>query len=119
MADVPVIVREGLTFGHRYPYINEHTGRFVPERGLAQAILEVIDTRSRFSPREWVLSNMTCVHATQTLQRNLQDARRAHGEPWHEDLVVKASSLDTQRYYDPDDARRFEADYRFLEAQIR
>ena len=45
MADVPVIVREGLTFGYRYPYINEHTGRFVPEGGLADAILETIDTR--------------------------------------------------------------------------
>ena len=29
LADVPVIVRDGLTFGYRYPYINEHTGRFV------------------------------------------------------------------------------------------
>src|SRR5207344_1058889 len=35
MADVPVIVRDGLTFGYRYPYINEQTGRFVPEARLA------------------------------------------------------------------------------------
>ena len=119
MADVPVIVRDGMTFGYRYPYINEQTGQFVPEGGLADAILEVIDTRARFSPREWVLSNMTCVHATQALQRSLQDARKANGEPWHEDLVLKASSLDTQRYYHPQDAQRFEADYRFLEEHIR
>jgi glycosyltransferase involved in cell wall biosynthesis len=118
MADVPVIVREGLTFGHRYPYVNEHTGRFVPERGLANAILEVIDTRSGFSPREWVLSNMTCVHATRALQRNLEEARKARGEPWYEDIALKASSLDTQRYYHPEDARMFEADYTFLESQV-
>ena len=31
LADVPVIVRDGMTFGFRYPYINEQTGRFVPE----------------------------------------------------------------------------------------
>ena len=30
LCDVPVIVREGLTFGFRYPYINDATGRFVP-----------------------------------------------------------------------------------------
>jgi len=118
MADVPVIVREGLTFGHRYPHINEHTGRFVKEDDLAEAILEMIDTRQRFSPRAWVLANRTCVHATQVLQRTLQEARNARGEPWHEDLAVKVSLLDAQRYYNPEDARRFDSDYRFLESAI-
>jgi glycosyltransferase involved in cell wall biosynthesis len=118
MADVPVIVREGLTFGHRYPYVNEHTGRFVPEGRLAEAIVEVIDSRTAFSPREWVLENMTCVHATAILQRTLESARKARGEPWYTDLALKASSLDAQRYYNPEDAQRFEPDYRFLESQI-
>jgi glycosyltransferase involved in cell wall biosynthesis len=119
MADVPVIVREGLTFGHRYAYINEHTGRFVREGDLADAIVEMIDTRERYSPREWVLQNMTCVHATRVLQESLQAARSARGEAWEGDLVVKASTLDTQRYYNPEDQVRFEADYAFLESSIR
>ena len=119
MADVPVIVREGLTFGYQYPYVNEHTGRFVPEGQLADAIVEMIDTRQRFSPRQWVLEHMTCVHATRALEQYLQKAREERGEPWTSGLVVKTSTLDTQRYYNPEDRGRFETDYAFLESTIR
>jgi len=119
MADVPVIVRDGLTFGYRYPYINEHTGRFVTEGQLADAIVETIDTRQRFSPREWVLEHMTCVHATRALEQYLQKAREERGESWSGELAVKTSTLDTQRYYNPDDRRQFDADYGFLESTIR
>src|SRR4029078_3315890 len=58
MADVPVIVRDGLTFGFRYPYINDQTGRFVKEQDLGDAILDMIANRSRYAPREWILQNM-------------------------------------------------------------
>ena len=52
LADVPVIVREGLTFGYPYPYINEHTGRFVPERDLGDAMLgHDREPRSLFASR--------------------------------------------------------------------
>jgi glycosyltransferase involved in cell wall biosynthesis len=119
MADVPVIVRDGLTFGYRYPYINEHTGRFVPEGQLAEAIVETIDTRDRFSPRAWVLEHMTCVHATRALEQSLRKAREERGEPWNAGLVVKASTLDSQRYFNPEDRSRFDADYAFLESAIR
>ena len=81
MADVPVLVREGLTFGHQYPYINNLTGRFVPENELGGAILETIETRSRFAPRRWVLEHMTCVHGTRLLEQCLQEARRQDGSP--------------------------------------
>jgi glycosyltransferase involved in cell wall biosynthesis len=116
LADVPVIVREGLTFGYRYPYINEQTGRFVREGDLAQAILEMIAERDRYRPREWVLANMTCERATAVLNEHLKREALAAGAPWSEDLVVKTSTLDTQRYFHPEDAARFEADYRFLES---
>jgi glycosyltransferase involved in cell wall biosynthesis len=116
LADVPVIVREGLTFGYRYPYINEQTGRFVREGDLAQAILQMIAERDRYRPREWVLANMTCERATAVLNEHLKREALAAGAPWSEDLVVKTSTLDTQRYFHPEDAARFEADYRFLES---
>jgi glycosyltransferase involved in cell wall biosynthesis len=119
MADVPVIVRDGLTFGYRYPHINEHTGRFVKEQDLADSIVEVIETRERFSPREWVLENRTCVKATSVLEDTLRRGRQEQGECWIEPLVVKTSELDTQRYYNPEDRNRFDADYRFLESKIR
>lgn len=118
LADVPVIVRDGLTFGFRYPYINEHTGRFVQEDALGDAILEMMATRDRYSPRAWVLRHMTCERATAVLEQHLRQAALAAGEPWSEGLVVKTSTLDTQQYWNPDDRARFDADYRFLEACV-
>ncbi len=118
LADVPVIVREGLTFGFRYPYINEHTGRFVPEAGLGSAIVEMIATRERYAPRAWVLANMTAEHATAALETRLRERALAAGEPWTEGLVVKMSNLETQRYWNPDDRARFAADYAFLESAL-
>ena len=119
LADVPVIVREGLTFGFRYPYINEHTGRFVQERALGEAILDMIEHRSRYAPREWILQNMTCEKATGILEDRLRALATASGAPWTEGLVVKTSTLDTQRYWNPSDRARFEADYRFLASTLR
>ncbi len=77
LADVPVIVRDGMTFGFRYPYINEQTGRFVHEDGLADAMLEMIQTRNAYRPRDWVLANMTCEQATTAVETRLRDAALA------------------------------------------
>jgi glycosyltransferase involved in cell wall biosynthesis len=118
MADVPVIVREGLTFGYRYPYINEHTGRFVKDADLADAMLEMLESRDRYAPREWIIQNMTCRTATEALERHLRLAAQAAGEPWSEGLVQKTSGLDGQRYVNPADRDRFADDYRFLESTI-
>jgi glycosyltransferase involved in cell wall biosynthesis len=119
LADVPVIVRDGLTFGFKYPYINDQTGRFVPEAGLGDAILDMVEHHRRYSPRQWALDHMTCEKATQVLNDHIRDRALAAGQPWTEDLVVKTSSLDVQRYWNPDDAARFTADYAFLESAIR
>jgi glycosyltransferase involved in cell wall biosynthesis len=119
LADVPVIVRQGLTFGYRYPYINERTGRFVSERDLGDAILDMVEHRGQYSPRAWVLEHMTCEKATAILEARLREAAAVAGEPWTEGLVVKTSTLDTQRYWNPADAERFGADYEFLRAKVR
>ena len=119
MADVPIIVREGLTFGFRYPYINDRTGRFVPEAELGDAILEMIANRDRYAPRDWILENMTCHKATAVLEEHLRRHALAAGEPWTEGLVVKTSTLDTQRYSTPADRDRFSDDYQFLESALQ
>ena len=119
LADVPVIVRDGMTFGFKYPYVNEQTGAFVPEAGLADAILSMIETRAKYSPRAWVLDHMTCVHATRALENHLSIAAQSRGEPWTRGLVVKTSTLDTQRYFNLEDRSRFEQDYAFVESCIR
>ncbi len=119
LADVPVIVREGLSFGYKYPYINEQTGAFATERGLPEAILSMIDQPHRYSPRAWVLENMTAERATAVVERRLRDLAEASGSPWTEGLVVRTSGLDTQKYWNASDRSRFEADYQFLTSSLR
>ena len=116
LCDVPVIVRKGLTFGFEYPYINEHTGRFVPEEGLADALLDMIENHKTYSPRDWVLNNMTCQHATLILERRLRQRAELAGEPWTRGLVVRTSTLTTQEYWNVEDRTKFSDDYRFLES---
>jgi glycosyltransferase involved in cell wall biosynthesis len=119
LADVPVIVRSGLTYGFRYPYINEQTGRFVDEAALGDAILEMLECRGSYSPREWVLEHMTCQRATAVVEASVRAATIEQGEPWSSGLVVKTSTLDTQKYWDEGDRLRFVDDYRFLAASTR
>ena len=49
---------------------------------------------------------MTCEKATATLEARLRDLAVASGAPWTEGLVVKTSTLDTQRYWHAADAAR-------------
>src|SRR4029434_8672889 len=106
LADVPVIVRSGLTFGFKYPYINEQTGRFVDEAALGDAILEMMERRASYSPRQWVLEHKTCLQATAVVEASVRAAATECGEPWTSGLVVKTSTLDTQKYWDETDRER-------------
>jgi glycosyltransferase involved in cell wall biosynthesis len=119
LADVPVIVRDGLNFGFRYPHVNEQTGRFVQEHELGDTILEMIAARRSYSPRDWMVRHMTCQKATQILEEHLRAAAQAAGEPWSGGLVVKTSALDAQQYLDPADRGRFVGDYQFLKSALR
>jgi len=119
LADVPVIVRQGLTFGFPYPYVNAHTGRFVAEDELGDAILDMIRNRDNYRPRDWVMAHMTCHKATAVLEEHLRDAARADGRTWSRGLAVKTSGLYAQHYYESGDRARFAADYAFLEAAVR
>ncbi len=118
-ADVPVVVRRGLSYGYHYPYINDQTGAFADEEELGDVLLDVIANRNRYRPREWAMANMTCQRATEILEQALREQSRLAGEPWTEGLAVKVSRLETQGYWNPDDGARFREDYAFLEAQVR
>ena len=118
-ADVPVIVREGLSYGYRYPYINPQTGRFATEATLGDALLEVIQCGDRYSPRQWALENMSCQRATEVLAATIRERALADGQRWTTGLSVKTVRLETQAYWDPADRARFAADYAFLEQQVR
>ena len=119
LAGVPVLVRAGLTYGARYPYINPQTGRFVAEGDLPDAILEMLSQASSFKPREWVLENMTCQHAVAIVDEHLQEQAHALGEDWTHGIVARTSALDTQRYWNPEDRALFDGDHRFLDSAIR
>jgi glycosyltransferase involved in cell wall biosynthesis len=118
-ADVPIIVRDGLSYGYHYPYVNEATGCFATEATLGDAILRVLEGREQYHPRDWAIANMTCQAATEVLDSRLQEYATALGEPWTRGLAVKTVHLDSQRYWDPEEVRRFEADYEYLRSQLR
>jgi hypothetical protein len=118
-ADVPIVVREGLSYGYHYPYVNAETGRFANEETLGQALLEMLQHGDLYRPRAWAIGNMSCQQAAQILEEQIRAHALAAREPWTTGLVTKTVHLDSQRYWDPDDARRFDGDYAFLKAQRR
>jgi hypothetical protein len=118
-AGVPIVVRDGLSYGYHYPYVNESTGCFATEATLGDAILRVLDHREQYHPREWAMANMSCQEATRILERSIKPVALAAGEKWTRGLVAKTVHLESQRYWDPDDKSRFEEDYAFLRSAQR
>ena len=113
-AGLPSIVREGFNYGHRYPYINEHTGAFSTEQRLPATLLEMVEKSSHMAPREWALANLSCQRSTEILGETIASWCRTHGEPWTPRLAVKVTRLNIQKYWDDADRPRFEGDYAFL-----
>jgi len=118
-ANVPIILREGLSYGHPYPYVNGETGRFANEDNLAEVLLDMVNNYQHYHPREWALANMSCQRATQILEESIRCVALNAGERWTTGLAVKTVHLDTQHYWDPEEISRFGKDYIFLESQIR
>ena len=119
LADTPVIVREGLTFGFGYAYINSETGAFVSEQNLGEAMLQMIDERSHYSPRAWALDNIGSEKATELLETHLRERALQRGESWTKGIVPKVSALDTQYYLNEDDRKQFAEDYALLASYAR
>jgi glycosyltransferase involved in cell wall biosynthesis len=118
-AGVPCVVRAGFNYGYAYPYINEATGCFASESELPDRLTWMMENRSRFSPREWVMRHMSAQRATELLGESIRKVAVARGEPWSTDPVVKVGRLHDMVYWDPADRERFEADYAFLRTTLR
>jgi len=116
-ADVPIVVRHGLSYGHAYPYVNAETGRFAVEATLGDTLIEMLAAPEQFHPRSWAMANMSCQRATQVLETTLRARALRDGETWTRGLAVKTVHLDSQRYWDPADMDRFAPDYAFLKKQ--
>src|SRR5262249_40002323 len=119
LAGVPCVLREGFNYGYHYPHVNSQTGCYSSEKGLPDVLLRMIERYGDFSPREWVLNNMSCHKGTEVLGRVIKDTALSLGEVWTRDLAVKTSELNGQRYWDPADKERFADDYKFLREAVR
>jgi hypothetical protein len=113
-AGVPSIVREGLNYGHHYPFINDQTGGYASERDLPGAILRMLERCGQMHPREWVMQHMSCQRATEVLSATIQQFAVRQGEPWTADPVVKVRHLHRMVYWDESHRQRLDADYDWL-----
>jgi glycosyltransferase involved in cell wall biosynthesis len=118
-ADAAIVLREGLSYGYHYPYVNPSTGHFATEDNLGRTLIDMLQRTRDYQPREWVMHNMTCQRATVILEEAIRHQALVSGERWTSGLAVKTAQLDTQRYWDPGDRDRFKADYAYLEGQLR
>ena len=108
----------GHNYGHRYAYVNPQTGRFASQRNLPEQLLWMISNSGSFSPRDWVLQNMSCHKANQILEEAIKRVGATAGEKWSIGLAQKVGYLNTMRYWDEAARTRFEADYSFLRSMI-
>jgi hypothetical protein len=118
-ADVPIVLRKGLSYGHPYSYVNPQTGHFETEETLGERLLMMVDEARVYHPRDWAMANMSCQLATATLEARIRQMALAAGERWTTGLAVKTVHLESQRYWNSEDRERFRSDYAFLEENLR
>jgi len=114
LAGTPCLVREGLNYGYRYPHINAQTGRFSTEKNLSDNLFEMIEHHGQYSPRDWVLANMSCLKTAARLNETIKAKAKELRENWAADIVPKVNELNCVRYYHISDEQRFAKDYDFL-----
>jgi glycosyltransferase involved in cell wall biosynthesis len=119
-AGTPGILRHGFNFGYAYPYINPQTGAFATEESLPDTLLDVCRNTSRYTPRAWVLSNMSPQIATRIVDEAIGAYCDRAGENWTlGGLSVKTTALDQMSYWDEAERPKFEEDYAFLRSMLR
>jgi glycosyltransferase involved in cell wall biosynthesis len=118
-AGLPFVMRKGHNYGDPQAHVNAQTGCYATEEELPRVLVEMVDHPEKYSPREWAMANMTCLHGTKILNESIRGEALRRGEPWTEDLVGHVSVLHGNKYLNPGDAERFRPDYAFLETMLR
>jgi glycosyltransferase involved in cell wall biosynthesis len=113
-AGLPCVLRDGFNYGYHYPYMNSQTGQFATEQALPTTLLEIADHWQDYSPREWVMENMTCQIATESLARTIATTLSDAEENWTGHIAVKINELHSMRYFDESLRGQFQDDYTFL-----
>jgi len=109
--NVPGILREGFNYGHKYGYINENTGIYSSPGTLTNDIVFMLENYEKFSPRQWVMNNMTSHHAKQKLSEIVYGGTCANESNPN---VTKVNSLDGMSYFNTADRDKFSEEYQFL-----
>ena len=77
-ADTPVALLEGAEVGSA-AFINERTGRFLPEHDLAAGLSAFLAAAETYAPRQWAGANISCHRSTEVLNGLLRDHQLAAG----------------------------------------
>ena len=90
LANTPAILIKG-NIGVNKNYINNQTGEIVDENRLPETLARFSQNYSTFSPREWVLANISCHKTTEKLNTIIKGLALQSGEDWTQDLRVKVN----------------------------
>lgn len=113
--NTPCILREGFNFGMHYPYINDQTGCFVKEKDLPEAITNMLNNFSSYSPRQYVLKHHNCYVAS----KKLADYIKQYDRSYDTDLMLpKTSGLNGMEYLNKSDSEKVEKDYAYLLSKL-
>lgn len=118
LADVPVIMREGFNYGYHLPYINGQTGAYSTEAMLPETIIGILSKEKQYSPRKWVLDNISASNSAILLNEALKKDSISSGKKWTHDIVEKVNVQMGQRYTDEANRALFAADYDFIRSTI-
>jgi glycosyltransferase involved in cell wall biosynthesis len=119
LCDVPTILPCGFNYGEKYRHINSQTGIYAEESGLAAAILFALENLDGFSPRNWIMGNMTPQIATGLVNDKIKCWELENKRPWTRDLVCHSKTLHTQEYWFETDRCLFDDDYKFLKSCLQ
>ena len=85
-ADAPVAILQSAELGSR-AFINERTGIFLNEQGLAEQLTRFVGEADGFAPKAWAEENISCFKSSARLSRILQQHAEACGQFWTRDLA--------------------------------
>lgn len=117
--NVPCILREGFNYGDKYPYINEKTGLFSSESDLADNLKYMIENHENYSPREYVLSNHTCIKATEILKEKINEVEITAEMTATKSLSVKINALHGMAYFESDERNQYSDDEAYILQQLK
>jgi glycosyltransferase involved in cell wall biosynthesis len=94
------------------------TGCIVPERELCRGLMRLIEAQATMSPREWAISNISCMASTAVLEREIKRVSELEGEQWTSGIVVRANSPEST-YFNHEDKSRLQPQNAALLAFLR